>query len=159
VKSSQTKIHSLKSLQKKLGSLSFRRKKIVFTNGCFDLLHAGHVRYLEHAKRLGDVLVVALNSDESVRRLKGPERPLNGLQDRAKVIAALESVDFVTAFEDDTPLHAILCLRPHWIVKGGDWKVSQIVGAREARTWGGRAKSLPFVKGKSTTALIHRARS
>lgn len=159
MKTSRTKIQSLNSLKKKIHAAARRGKRIVFTNGCFDLLHAGHVHYLEHAKRLGDVLVVALNSDASVRRLKGPERPLNRLEDRAKVIAALESVDFVTAFEEDTPLRAILALEPHLIVKGGDWKVAQIVGSKEAKAWGGRAKSLPFVSGKSTTALIRRARS
>ena len=159
MKTSRSKILNLKALVKVIRSRALRGKKIVFTNGCFDLLHAGHVHYLEHAKRLGDVLIVALNSDASVRRLKGPERPLNRLEDRAKVIAALESVDFVTAFEEDTPLRAILAIEPDLIVKGGDWKVAQIVGSSEARAWGGRAKSLPFVAGKSTTALIRRARS
>lgn len=159
MKTSREKIQSLKALEKKIAARALHGKTIVFTNGCFDLLHAGHVHYLEHAKKLGDILIVALNSDASVRRLKGPERPINRLEDRAKVIAALASVDFVTAFTEDTPLRAILALKPHWIVKGGDWKVAQIVGSKEARAWGGKAKSLPFVTGKSTTALIRRARS
>lgn len=131
---------------------------MVFTNGCFDLLHPGHVHYLERARSLGDILVVALNTDASVRRLKGPSRPLNSLEDRMRVIAALESVDFVIAFDDDTPLDTILRLQPNLIVKGGDWKISDIVGAREALSWGGKAKSLPFITGKSTTSLIARAR-
>ncbi len=134
-----------------------RGTRVVFTNGCFDLLHKGHVTYLERARALGDVLVVALNDDASVRRLKGPARPLNGLADRLEVIAALESVDFVTWFHEDTPLRAIVAIRPDVLVKGGDWKTEQIVGGREVKAWGGKVKSLTFVPGRSTTKLIAKA--
>ena len=145
-----------------IGSPSGRAKKkpiIVFTNGCFDLLHKGHVTYLERARTEGDLLVVALNSDDSVRRLKGPERPVNSLADRLEVIAALECVDYVTWFEEDTPLETILKIRPTVLVKGGDWKAEQIVGGKEVTAWGGKVKSLPYVEGKSTTQIIERARA
>src|ERR1700757_562009 len=114
-----SKIKSPRSLKR---ILSGTRKSTVFTNGCFDLLHKGHVTYLERARRLGDGLIVALNSDDSVKRLKGADRPLNSLADRLEVIAALESVDYVTWFEPDTPLELIRLIRPDILVKGGDWK-------------------------------------
>lgn len=154
----KTKVQSVAALKKKLA----RRKKgqrVVFTNGCFDLLHSGHVAYLNEARKQGDLLVVALNSDDSVKRLKGPARPLNTLPDRAVVMAGLECVDHVTWFEDDTPLKAILALKPDVLVKGGDWKVDQIVGGREVQGWGGKVKSLNFVEGKSTTGIIAKARA
>ena len=135
-----------------------RRKTFVFTNGCFDLLHPGHVAYLENARKQGDVLVVALNSDESVSKLKGSGRPLNPLSDRMQVIAALESVDYVTWFEQDTPLELILKLRPNVLVKGGDWRPEQIVGAREVLSWGGKVRALRYIEGKSTTRLVEKAR-
>ncbi len=135
-----------------------RGRRVVFTNGCFDLLHVGHVRYLRAAKALGDVLVVALNSDASVRRLKGPERPLVPLRDRAEVMAALEMVDFVTSFTEATPLRIIRELEPDVLVKGGDWKVEDIVGAEDVLAAGGEVHSLPFARGRSTTRLIERAR-
>ncbi len=129
-------------------------KKIVFTNGCFDILHAGHVRYLRQAKALGDILIVALNTDASVRRLKGPDRPVCGQEDRAEVLAALESVDYVTFFGEATPLEAIRATRPHFLVKGGDWKRQTIVGWDFVESYGGKVKSLTLVKGRSTTNLI-----
>lgn len=150
-----SKVKSPKSLR---SLLLKRKKKTVFTNGCFDLLHKGHVTYLERAKKLGDILVVALNSDGSVKRLKGPERPLNLLADRMEVIAALESVDYVTWFEEDTPLQLITLLKPQVLVKGGDWKADQIVGGAEVVSWGGKVKSLTYVPGKSTTEIIEKAR-
>jgi D-beta-D-heptose 7-phosphate kinase/D-beta-D-heptose 1-phosphate adenosyltransferase len=131
-----------------------RFKRVVFTNGCFDLLHPGHVETLERAKRLGDCLVVAVNSDPSVRRLKGPGRPVNPLAARLRVIAGLEAVDYVTFFGEDTPLETILALRPHVLVKGGDYSVATMVGAREIKSWGGTVKALPFVRGFSTTRII-----
>lgn len=131
-------------------------RKIVFTNGCFDLLHAGHVTYLEKAKRFGDVLVVGVNTDASVRRLKGPVRPLNSEKDRLRVLAALEAIDYVTLFSEETPLRLIQEVRPHVLVKGADWREDQIVGAREVRSWGGRVKRIRFVPGRSTTALLKR---
>ncbi len=155
--SSSAKIHSAATLQKKLDRLRKSKKRIVFTNGCFDLLHAGHVRYLEKARALGDILIVALNSDDSVRRLKGPTRPVNSLRDRQLVMASVGAVDFVTSFGDDTPLKLILKLRPTILVKGGDWKPDLIVGGKEVLNWGGKVLSLPFVEGKSTTGILAKA--
>ena len=159
-----SKIKSPQALKKTLTQLrpSSRRSrsiKVVFTNGCFDLLHKGHVHYLEQARRQGDVLVVALNSDSSVKRLKGPKRPLNSLEDRLEVIAALASVDYVTWFDTDTPLELIIQLKPDVLVKGGDWKVDQIVGSQEVLAQGGKVHSLQFVEGQSTTRLIAKAQS
>ncbi|MBL8376168.1 adenylyltransferase/cytidyltransferase family protein [Accumulibacter sp.] len=132
---------------------------LVFTNGCFDILHRGHVTLLAEARALGAALIVALNSDGSVRRLgKGIDRPVNNLPDRLAVIAALESVTLVTWFEEDTPLQRILDCRPDILVKGGDWPVDQIVGNREVSGWGGRVLSLPFVHQTSTTALLDKIR-
>ena len=135
-----------------------KKKKVVFTNGCFDILHKGHVHYLEQARGLGDLLIVGLNSDDSVRRLKGPERPLNPLEDRLEVLAALESVDFVTWFDTDTPLCLIQSLKPQILVKGGDWKIDQIVGAQDVLASGGSVRSLQYIQGSSTTEIIARAR-
>jgi rfaE bifunctional protein nucleotidyltransferase chain/domain len=134
------------------------RKKVVFTNGCFDILHAGHVTYLEKARKLGDILVVALNSDASTKRLKGPERPVNPLRDRSRVIAALESVSFVTSFGQDTPLEVIRKLKPDVLVKGGDYEAKKIVGYEEVTASGGSVKTLPFLEGRSTTKIIARAK-
>ena len=157
VRTSKSKILSPAALQKVLRRSP--KKSTVFTNGCFDLLHKGHVSYLERARNLGDLLIVALNGDESVRRLKGPTRPLNGLKDRLDVMAALESVDYVTWFHSDTPLKLIQLLQPQILVKGGDWKPDQIVGASEVQARGGKVYSLSFVRGRSTTQLIEKARS
>ncbi len=139
----------LAALLKKRG-----KKKVVFTNGCFDILHLGHVTYLEKARKQGALLVVALDTDESVRALKGPTRPMNPLEDRMGVIAALGSVDYVTWFEGGDPRPLIQQLKPNILVKGGDWKPEQILGSVEVKSWGGTVKSLPFVEGRSTTALI-----
>ena len=133
-----------------------KKAKIVFTNGCFDILHPGHVSYLERAKRLGTVLIIGVNSDNSIRRIKGPNRPVNTLKDRLTVLAALESVDYVTWFGDETPLKLIRKLKPDVLVKGGDWKPSQIVGADDVLARGGTVRSLKFVAGKSTTGLLKR---
>ena len=135
-------------------------KPIVFTNGVFDILHRGHVTYLAEARALGASLVVALNSDASVRRLgKGDDRPINALADRAAVIAALESVSLVTWFDEDTPIARILQCHPDHLVKGGDWPADQIVGASETRGWGGRVHSIPFRHDRSTTKLLARIRT
>ena len=132
---------------------------LVFTNGCFDLLHRGHVTYLAQARALGASLIVALNTDASVRRLgKGADRPVNRLEDRAAVIAALGAVDLVTWFDSDTPLALIVALRPDILVKGGDWVEADIVGAPEVRAWGGRVVSLPIRHARSTTDLLQRIR-
>lgn len=131
-------------------------KRIVFTNGCFDILHRGHVTYLAEAKKLGDLLVIGVNSDASVKRLKGPERPINNEHDRAYVLSQLKSVDFVEIFHEDTPLNLILKVKPKVLVKGGDWKIDQIVGGKEVIQNGGDVFSLNFVDGYSTTSLIHK---
>ena len=129
-------------------------KKIVFTNGCFDILHRGHVTYLNQARDLGDLLIVGINSDESVKRLKGLERPVNMLEDRAYVLSALKSVDYVIPFEEDTPLDLINLIMPDILVKGGDYTIDRIVGAQEVLAHGGRVEIIPFVPGKSTSAII-----
>ncbi|QQS45465.1 MAG: D-glycero-beta-D-manno-heptose 1-phosphate adenylyltransferase [Acidobacteriota bacterium] len=131
-------------------------RKVVFTNGCFDLLHPGHVRYLRQARALGDALIVALNSDRSVRELKGPGRPILEEAERAEVMAALECVDYVTVFDDSTPRELIATLLPDVLVKGGDWGIDQIVGRHEVESAGGIVLSLPFVEGSSTTDIINR---
>jgi len=131
-------------------------KRVVFTNGCFDLLHPGHVRYLTAARALGDVLIVALNSDRSVRELKGPTRPILTEAERAEVMAALGCVDYVTIFDEPTPRSLIAGLLPDVLVKGGDWGVSEIVGREEVEAAGGITQSLAFVEGCSTTEIISR---
>ena len=134
-------------------------RPLVFTNGCFDILHRGHVTYLAQAKALGASLLVALNTDQSVRRLeKGADRPINALSSRAAVVAALGSVDLVTWFDADTPLELIVSLRPDVLVKGGDWPEDAIVGAAEVRGWGGRVVSVAFRHACSTTDLVSRIR-
>jgi D-beta-D-heptose 7-phosphate kinase/D-beta-D-heptose 1-phosphate adenosyltransferase len=136
---------------------SFRaRQQIVFTNGCFDLLHRGHIYYLSKARELGDLLVLGLNSDDSVRRLKGPGRPVNDQQARAEVLAGLAFVDYLLIFHDDTPLNLINALRPDILIKGGDYKVEEIVGYREVLSWGGRIETIPLLEGYSTTAIINK---
>ncbi|NBW01182.1 MAG: D-glycero-beta-D-manno-heptose 1-phosphate adenylyltransferase [Betaproteobacteria bacterium] len=134
-------------------------RPIVFTNGVFDLLHRGHVTYLAQARALGGALIVALNDDESTRRLnKAPDRPINGLADRAAVIAALQSVSLVTWFSDDTPLRLIESLSPDVLVKGGDWSPEQIVGGQWVRSYGGKVVSIPFDYERSTTATLAKIR-
>jgi D-beta-D-heptose 7-phosphate kinase/D-beta-D-heptose 1-phosphate adenosyltransferase len=136
-----------------------RGEQIVFTNGCFDLLHVGHITLLEQARRMGDRLIVAVNSDCSVRRLKGAGRPLVREQDRARILAALASVDAVVVFDESTPLHLIEALRPDVLVKGGDYAKDEVVGAAEVRGWGGRVELVPLVAGCSTTSLIERSKA
>ena len=141
------------------GRLRSQTRPLVFTNGVFDVLHRGHVTYLAESRALGASLIVALNSDSSVKRLgKGADRPVNPLADRLAVVAALESVSLVTWFEDDTPLSLILICRPDVLVKGGDWPVGQIVGARDVLDSGGTVRSIPFQFERSTTALLSRIR-
>jgi len=153
------KLLSLAALRRRLGGHRRAGRRVVFTNGVFDLLHPGHVRYLRAARRLGDLLVVGLNSDRSARRLgKGPGRPLVRERDRAEVLAGLEMVDYVIAFDADTPYELIRALQPDVLVKGGDWTVDRIVGADLVLARGGAVKSLPFAKGYSTTSLVGRAR-
>lgn len=130
------------------------KQKIVFTNGCFDILHRGHITYLAKARQLGEILVVGLNSDDSVRRLKGPERPVNDEVARAQVLAALEIVDYVVLFEEDTPYNIIVKVKPDLLVKGGDYKIENIVGADFVQQRGGQVLTIPFVDGFSTTSII-----
>jgi rfaE bifunctional protein nucleotidyltransferase chain/domain len=132
----------------------------VFTNGCFDILHRGHVTYLAEARALGASLIVGVNSDASVRRQgKGDDRPINRLEDRMAVLAALESVSLVVRFDTDTPFDLILAIRPEVLVKGGDWRIENIVGAKEVVGWGGSVHSIPFQHHTSTTALLGKIRS
>ncbi len=133
-----------------------RPPRVVFTNGCFDILHVGHSRYLRDARALGDILIVGLNSDSSVKELKGPERPIQSESDRGELLAALSSVDFVVVFEDATPTKLIEQVAPDILVKGGDWPVEKIEGSKFVLARGGEVKSLPFHPGHSTTALLER---
>jgi D-glycero-beta-D-manno-heptose 1-phosphate adenylyltransferase len=133
-------------------------RRLVFTNGCFDLLHPGHIRGFELARSLGDALIVGLNSDASVRQLKGPGRPVMPERERAEILAALESVDAVIIFEEPTPREVISRLLPDVLVKGGDWPGDQIVGREEVEAAGGRVVSLPLVPGYSTTAILQKIR-
>ena len=150
---------SAQELQKRLKVLKAQGKKIVFTNGCYDILHPGHVDLLARARALGDVLVLALNTDASVRRLgKGADRPINTYAVRAFTAAHLASVDFVTSFDEDTPLELIRLLRPHVLVKGGDWSTDRIVGRDVVEADGGTVVSLPLLEGFSTTGLVERIR-
>ena len=130
--------------------------RVVFTNGCFDLLHPGHIELLRQARALGDVLIVAINDDAGVRRLKGEDRPIFPENERAEILAALEMVDYVCTFSEDTPLEVILKVRPDVLVKGADW-TDNIVGAEEVKGWGGRVVAIPVVAGKSTTGIVERA--
>jgi D-beta-D-heptose 7-phosphate kinase/D-beta-D-heptose 1-phosphate adenosyltransferase len=129
-------------------------RKVVFTNGCFDLLHVGHVRYLQTARSLGDALVIGVNADSSVRRLKGPSRPLTPERERAEILAALACVDYVTIFAAETPLALIRKVQPDLLVKGGDWPVEKIVGREVVAARGGRVLSIPLVPGASTTGIV-----
>ncbi|MDR0820278.1 MAG: adenylyltransferase/cytidyltransferase family protein [Endomicrobium sp.] len=138
-------------MQKEVKRLQKAGKKVVFTNGCFDLLHLGHISLLEKAKSMGNVLIVAINSDKSSSRLKGPQRPLSGEKDRAKLLLSLKSVDYVVVFGEQTPKEILSELRPDILVKGGDYKLSEIVGREYVK----KVCRFPFIKGKSTTNLIN----
>ena len=153
------KIRSAAALTRIVRRLSAQGRRVVFTNGCFDLLHAGHVKLLERAKRLGDVLIVGINSDRSVSGFKGPGRPIVPQADRAMVLAALASVDYVTVFNEPTPLRLIARLRPRVLVKGADWGTAEIVGREIVRRTGGRIVRIPLLAGHSTSDLIARLRS
>ncbi|MDD4687202.1 MAG: D-glycero-beta-D-manno-heptose 1-phosphate adenylyltransferase [Candidatus Cloacimonetes bacterium] len=152
----EEKITDQKALVKLCQKQQALGKKIVFTNGCFDILHAGHVQYLEEARNLGDILVVGLNSDSSVSRLKGASRPINTEQNRALVLAALCAIDYVCIFEEDTPLTLIKAILPDILVKGGDWQPHQIVGADIVLANNGKVHSLQFTDGLSTTSVIRK---
>lgn len=153
------RIMDLVAVQRMVNIWRLKGDRIVFTNGCFDILHRGHVEYLEEAAALGERLVIGLNSDASVRRQgKGLDRPINDQDSRAKVLAALRSVDSVVIFDQDTPLELIQAIGPDVLVKGGDWSEDRIVGSEYVRTYGGQVKSLKLVEGFSTTALVEKIR-
>lgn len=153
------RVLNLNSLENILVQYRAENKKIVFTNGCFDLLHVGHITYLEEAKKLGDILIVGINSDESVKKLKGSGRPIQNENDRCQILAALRAVDHTILFSEETPLTLIEKIRPDILVKGGDWKPEQIVGSDFVLANGGSVKSLNFVNGKSTTSIIEKSQS
>jgi D-beta-D-heptose 7-phosphate kinase/D-beta-D-heptose 1-phosphate adenosyltransferase len=152
------KIVSKENLKARLQKLRQEGKTIVFTNGCFDILHVGHVRYLREAKKLGDVLVLALNSDASVRAIKGEKRPLVPEDERADVLAALECIDFIVIFPETTPGELIEYLEPHVLVKGGDWREEAIAGADFVKGAGGRVVTIPLTEGRSTTNIVEKIR-
>ncbi|MBI4358308.1 MAG: D-glycero-beta-D-manno-heptose 1-phosphate adenylyltransferase [Candidatus Omnitrophica bacterium] len=150
----RSKLYSRRALARWAQRVRRRGKRIVFTNGCFDIVHAGHVAYLEWANRLGDFLVVGLNSDRSTRKLKGRGRPIQSEEDRARVLCALSCVDCVTIFNAETPLALIRAVRPHVLVKGADWPLSSIAGHREVLSWGGKVKRIRLLKGRSTSKIL-----
>ena len=150
------KILERNALKNKLEELRKEGKKIAFTNGCFDILHVGHIRYLREAKKTADILVLALNSDSSVRAIKGEKRPLMSEEERAEILAALEFIDFVTIFQELTPLELINYLKPDILIKGGDWPKEKVIGREEIKKWGGRVAIIPEVEGKSTTNIVEK---
>jgi len=153
----ETKIATAADLAAKVAALP---RPLVFTNGCFDVLHRGHVTYLAQARALGASLIVGVNSDASVKRQgKGDDRPINQQDDRMAVLASLESVSLVVQFDEDTPLNLVLACHPDKLVKGGDWKPENIVGSKEVQGWGGSVHSIPFLHERSTTALLKKIRS
>lgn len=150
---------SLNELLAKLKELKLQNKTIVTTNGCFDILHVGHVRYLNQAKNLGDILIIGLNSDSSVKMLKGPTRPINNENDRAEVLAGLSAVDYIVLFSDKTPADLLKQIKPDIHVKGGDYDVNTLPEAKIIQEAGGKIVFLPFVAGKSTTSIIEKAKN
>jgi len=151
-----TKIVSLSSLKCKVARLKRDGKRIVFTNGCFDILHYGHTKYLQDARAKGDCLIVAVNSDSSIKKIKTENRPVVGESDRLKVVAALGCVDFVVLFKEDNPLKVIMALKPDILVKGSDWRKKRIVGADFVEGYGGKVLTINLVKGRSTSAIIEK---
>ena len=152
----ENKIMSMENAKIQIKKWQNNDEKVVFTNGCFDVLHAGHIKYLFKAKSLGDHLVIGLNTDNSVRILKGKNRPLQDEQDRALILAALEAVDLVILFDENTPLEIITFLKPDILVKGSDYTIDNIVGAKEIVQWGGKVETIEFVNGKSTSLIIEK---
>ena len=151
---SRKKIIKLETLKRKIRQLSRARKKIAFTNGCFDILHAGHVEYLESAKKKDRILIVGLNSDSSVEKIKGSNRPINPEDQRATVLAALECVDYVTIFKEETPYQLIKAICPDVLIKGADWKSKGVVGAHIIKANGGKVEMIRYVPGVSTTKVL-----
>jgi rfaE bifunctional protein nucleotidyltransferase chain/domain len=150
------KILTWEALKREVERLQSEGKKVSFTNGCFDILHVGHVQYLREARKAGDLLILGLNSDASVRAIKGEKRPLVPQGERAEVVASLEMIDYVTLFDEPTPLALIEYLRPDLLVKGGDWKEESVVGRDAVRSWGGRVVIVPMTEGVSTTNIVEK---
>lgn len=159
MKSLFASIHNINDLILSINELKSQNKKIVFTNGCFDILHPGHVSYLAEARSLGDVLVIGLDTDDSVKKLKGETRPIQNEQSRAKVLSALRSVDYICFFENGNPEPLIEAIAPDVLVKGGDWSVEQIRGSKFVLNMGGEVKSLKFIDGNSTTNIVEKIKS
>jgi rfaE bifunctional protein nucleotidyltransferase chain/domain len=155
----KNKIVSKEKAAKIRKKLARQGTKVVFTNGCFDILHIGHALYLDSAKKLGDFLIVGINKDKSVRRLKGPGRPVIPFAERALMISYLAPVDLVIGFDEDTPAKLISFLKPDILVKGADYKLNEIVGAEKVLSWGGRVKRIPLIRGRSTSGLIKKLKS
>jgi len=151
-----TKILTLKTLKKKIQSHHRQSQKIAFTNGCFDILHVGHVSYLQTAKKNNRILIVGLNSDASVRKIKGKHRPLNSQRDRATVLSALECIDYITIFNEETPLNLIKALKPDVLIKGADWKGKVVVGGEFVKSCGGKVEHIKYLTKFSTTKMIQR---
>lgn len=156
IKLRNKKIQKPNDLIKIRQALKRAGKKVVFTNGCFDLLHAGHISLFRRAKKLGDVLIVALNADASVRKVKGPSRPIFPLKERLEILEAIEVIDYLTWFSEETPQKIIAALLPDFLVKGGDWKPKQVVGKKEVEAAGGRVVIIPYFKGHSSSAIIRK---
>jgi D-beta-D-heptose 7-phosphate kinase/D-beta-D-heptose 1-phosphate adenosyltransferase len=155
----KSKIVSQKKAAAIRAALKRKGKKVVFTNGCFDIIHSGHAVYLDRARQKGDFLIVGLNTDKSVARLKGKNRPVMSFRERALLLSYLSPVDLVVGFGDDTPLNLIKNLKPDILVKGADYRISEIVGAVEVKDWGGRVVRIPLVKGRSTSRILDRLRA
>ena len=151
----KNKIKNLQELKEIINFNKKEGKKVVFTNGCYDLIHIGHIRCFQECKKLGDVLVVAINSDRSVRSIKGPPRPIIQQEERAEILSALEIVDYITIFDQDDPLEIITFIEPDVLVKGGDWELDTIVGREIVESYGGRVFAIPLVPGISTTQIIN----
>lgn len=149
-------IESLSEISTQVRKLQKSGQKVVFTNGCFDILHPGHIDLLRRARALGDVLVVAINTDKSIARMKGPNRPILPESERAELLAGLEMIGFVCSFDEDTPIRAILQIRPDVLVKGADWGLDAIAGRTEVEGWGGKVVTLPLLEGQSTTGIVDR---
>ncbi len=152
-------IFDIKQLKEKISTHKSKQQTVVFTNGCFDILHAGHVDYLQKAKLLGDILIVAVNSDKSVKRLKGKHRPVNNEKDRLFILSSIKYIDYLTLFSNDTPYNLITELLPDILVKGGDWNVKNIVGGDIVRKHGGKVLTIPFLKGYSTSLIIEKIKN
>jgi rfaE bifunctional protein nucleotidyltransferase chain/domain len=152
----QTKIIKIATLKKKIQALRKKKRKVAFTNGCFDILHLGHVSYLQEAKGAADILVIGLNSDRSVKKIKGPKRPIVEEKSRAAVLAALACVDYVVLFDEETPIKLIEAVKPDILIKGADWKGKGAVGSESVRAYGGKVKFIKYIKGLSSTGIINR---